>query len=49
MYYFLSSYTGGNYAKKVEGFTVTLMGSGTNTPGIVLISSCKQIEVAEGV
>jgi mRNA interferase ChpB len=31
---------GGNYAR-VEGFTVTLMGTGTDTQGVVLISGIR--------
>ncbi len=33
---------GGNYAR-VEGFTVTLMGSGTDTQGVVLISGIRMV------
>ncbi len=36
---------GGNYAR-VEGFTVTLMGSGTDTQGIVLISGIRMADLA---
>ena len=35
---------GGNYAR-VEGFTVTLMGSGTDTQGVVLISGIRMADL----
>ncbi|MEE9338807.1 MAG: type II toxin-antitoxin system ChpB family toxin [Methylococcaceae bacterium] len=35
---------GGNYAR-VEGFTVTLMGSGTDTQGVVLISGIRMTDL----
>lgn len=35
---------GGNYAR-VEGFTVTLMGSGTNTQGVALISGIRMADL----
>jgi mRNA interferase ChpB len=35
---------GGNYAR-VEGFTVTLMGLGTDTQGVVLISGIRMIDL----
>jgi mRNA interferase ChpB len=35
---------GGNYAR-VEGFTVTLMGSGTETQGVVLISGIRMADL----
>ncbi|MCU7927788.1 MAG: type II toxin-antitoxin system ChpB family toxin [Candidatus Thiodiazotropha sp. (ex Dulcina madagascariensis)] len=36
---------GGNYAR-VEGFTVTLMGSGTETQGVVLVSGVRMVDLA---
>ncbi len=36
---------GGNYAR-VEGFTVTLMGSGTETQGVVLISGIRMVDLS---
>lgn len=35
---------GGNYAR-VEGFTVTLMGSGTDTQGVVLINGMRMADL----
>ncbi len=35
---------GGNYAR-VEGFTVTLMGTGTETQGVVLISGIRMVDL----
>jgi mRNA interferase ChpB len=35
---------GGNYAR-IEGFTVTLMGSGTETQGVVLISGIRMADL----
>ena len=34
----------GNYAR-VEGFTVTLMGSGTDTQGVILISGIRMVDL----
>ena len=36
---------GGNYAR-IEGFTVTLMGSGTDTQSVVLMSGIRMIDLA---
>ena len=36
---------GGNYAR-VEGFTVTLMGSGTETQGVILLSGVRMVDLA---
>ena len=35
---------GGNYAR-VKGFTVTLMGSGTETQGVVLLSGVRMVDI----
>ncbi|MEE9425239.1 MAG: type II toxin-antitoxin system ChpB family toxin [Methylococcales bacterium] len=35
---------GGNYAR-VEGFTVTLMGTGTDTQGVLLISGIRMVDL----
>ncbi|MCF6281201.1 MAG: type II toxin-antitoxin system ChpB family toxin [Candidatus Polarisedimenticolaceae bacterium] len=36
---------GGNYAR-VKGFTVTLMGTGTDTQGVVIISGVRMVDLA---
>ena len=35
---------GGNFAR-VAGFTVSLMGTGTQTQGVVVLSHCKMLDV----